>query len=173
MNIPKFAINNFQLTLTAFVVFLALGLSAFLTMPQREDPSLKIANIFIVAVYPGASPADIESQVVDPIEEAVNELDDIKEMQTTIRDGVAITEVEFIFGVDPDKKFDDVQRQVNGIREELPQDLYQLDFTKASTNTVTIMQLALVSEKASYQTLNREAEKVKRTIEKVDGVRKG
>jgi multidrug efflux pump subunit AcrB len=172
MNIPKFAINNFQLTLTAFVVFLALGLSAFLTMPQREDPSLKIANIFIVAVYPGASPADIESQVVDPIEEAINELDDIKEMQTTIRDGVSVTEVEFTFGVDPDKKFDDVQRQVNGIREELPQDLYQLDFTKASTNTVTIMQLALVSEKASYQTLNREAEKVKRTIEKVDGVRK-
>jgi multidrug efflux pump subunit AcrB len=172
MNIPKFAINNFQLTLTAFVVFLALGLSAFLTMPQREDPSLKIANIFIVAVYPGASPADIESQVVDPIEEAINELDDIKEMQTTIRDGVSVTEVEFTFGVDPDKKFDDVQRQVNGIREELPQDLYQLDFTKASTNTVTIMQLALVSEKASYQALNREAEKVKRTIEKVDGVRK-
>jgi multidrug efflux pump subunit AcrB len=172
MNIPKFAINNFQLTLTAFVVFLALGLSAFLTMPQREDPSLKIANIFIVAVYPGASPADIESQVVDPIEEAINELDDIKEMQTTIRDGVSVTEVEFTFGVDPDKKFDDVQRQVNGIREELPQDLYQLDFTKASTNTVTIMQLALVSEKASYQMLNREAEKVKRTIEKVDGVRK-
>jgi multidrug efflux pump subunit AcrB len=172
MSIPKFAINNFQLTLTAFVVFLALGLSAFLTMPQREDPSLKIANIFVVAVYPGASPADIESQVVDPIEEAINELDDIKEMETTIRDGVAVTEVEFTFGVDPDKKFDDVQRQVNGIREELPQDLYQLDFTKASTNTVTIMQLALVSEKASYQILKREAERVKRTIEKVDGVRK-
>lgn len=172
MNIPKFAINNFQLTLTAFVVFLALGLSAFLTMPQREDPSLRIANIIVVAVYPGASPADIESQVVDPIEDAINELDDIKEMQTTIRDGVAVTEVEFVFGVDPDKKFDDVQRQVNGIRAQLPDDLYQLDFTKASTNTVTIMQLALVSEQAPYQTLKREAEKVKRSIEKVDGVRK-
>ncbi len=172
MNIPKFSINNFQLTLTAFVVFLALGISAFLTMPQREDPSLKIANIFVVAVYPGASPADIESQVVDPIEEAINELDDIKEMETTIRDGVAITEVEFTFGVDPDEKFDDVQRKVNGIRSELPDDLYELNFTKASTNTVTIMQLALTSEKASYQTLKREAEKVKRTIEKVGGVRK-
>ncbi len=172
MNLPKFAINNFQLTLTAFFVFLALGVAALLTMPQREDPSLKIANIIVVAVYPGASPADIESQVVDPIEEAINELDDIKEMETTIRDGVSVTEVEFTFGVDPDKKFDDVQRQVNSIREDLPQDLYQLNFTKASTNTVAIMQLALVSETASYQVLKKEAENVKRTIERVDGVRK-
>ncbi len=172
MSIPKFAIGNYQLTLTVFVIFLALGLSAFLTMPQREDPALKIANIIVVAVYPGANPVDIERQVVDPIEEAINELDDIKEMQTTIRDGVAITEVEFIFGVDPDEKFDEIQRQVNGVRSDLPEDLYQLNFTKASTSTVNIMQLALVSDKAPYSLLKREAEKVKKTIEKVDGVRK-
>jgi len=172
MSIPKFALNNFQLTLTVFTVFLALGLAAFLTMPQREDPSLKIANIIVVAVYPGANPADIESQVVDPLEESINELDDIKEIQTTIRDGVSVTEIEFNFGVDPDEKYDEVQRQVNNERGELPDGLFQLDVRKVSTNTVNIMQLALVSDKASYSALKREAEKIKRTIEGVEGVRK-
>ena len=63
----------------------------------------------VIAIYPGASPQDIESQVVDPIEEELNELEDVKEIITNIQDGVAITEVEFFYGVDPDEKFDDIQ----------------------------------------------------------------
>jgi multidrug efflux pump subunit AcrB len=172
MNIPKLSIHNYQFTLTAFVFLVTMGLASFLSMPQREDPALDIANIIVVAVYPGANPEDIETQVVDPIEEAIHELDDIKEMQTTIRDGVSITEVEFIFGVDSDEKYDEVQRQVNGIRNELPANLYQLDVTKVSTNTVAIFQLALVSENADYGLLKSEAERVKKMIERVEGVRK-
>lgn len=172
MNIPELSIQNYQFTLTAFVFLVTMGLASFLSMPQREDPALDIANIIVVAVYPGANPEDIETQVVDPIEDAINELDDIKEMQTTIRDGVSITEVEFIFGVDSDEKYDEVQRQVNGIRSELPANLYQLDVTKVSTNTVAIFQLALVSENADYGLLKGEAERVKKMIERVEGVRK-
>lgn len=172
MNIPKFSISNFQFTLTAFAFLLLLGLSSFFTMPQREDPALDIPNMLVVAVYPGANPTDVESQVADPLEDAINELDDVKEIQTTIRDGVAVMEIEFTFGVDADDKFDEVQRQVNAKRSELPQDLYQLDVIKFSTNTVAIFQIGLVSDNASYAMLKSEAERVKKVIEKVDGVRK-
>lgn len=172
MNLPKLSIRNYQFTLTAFVLLTTLGIASFLSMPQREDPAIDIANILVVAVYPGANPEDIENQVVDPIEEAINELDDIKEMETTIRDGVSITQIEFTFGVDSDEKYDEVQRQVNGVRNELPADLYQLDVNKVSTNTVSIFQLALVSDNATYGLLKTEAERVKKMIERVDGVRK-
>ena len=172
MNIPKLAIQNYQVTLTAFVFLMAMGVASFLTMPQREDPSLDIPNVLVVAVYPGANPVDIESQVVDPIEEAVNELDDIKEISTQVRDGVAIFEVEFTFGVDSDEKFDEVQRQVTGLRNELPADLFSLDVRKLSTNTVTTLQLALVSDSAPYSLLESEGERLKKIVEKVDGVRK-
>ncbi len=172
MNIPALSIKNYQFTITAFAFLLAMGITSFLNMPRREDPALDIPNILVVAVYPGANPKDIESQVVDPIEESINELDDLKEVETTIRDGAAITQVEFNFGVDPDEKFDEVQRQVNQVSGELPEGLLQLDVRKMSTNTVTIMQIGLVSEKASYGMLKAEAERVKQEIEKVDGVRK-
>lgn len=174
MNIPKFSISNYQFTLTAFVFLLVMGIASFLTMPQREDPKLDIANILVVAVYPGASPQDVESQVVDVIEESINELDDLKEVQTFIRDGVAVSEVEFEFGVDVDEKFDEVQRQINSVKDDLPADLYQLDARKISTNTVSIFQIALVSEaeNTDYALLKSEAERVKKTIEEVDGVRK-
>jgi multidrug efflux pump subunit AcrB len=172
MNIPSFSIKNYQLTLTAFAFLMVMGITSFLNMPRREDPALDIPNIVVIAVYPGANPTDIESQVVDVIEESVNELDDLKEVQTTIREGVSITEIEFNFGVDTDDKYDEVIRQVNQIRADLPEDLYQLDVRQFSTNTVSIMQIALASATADYKALKAEAEAVKKIIEQVGGVRK-
>lgn len=172
MNIPKFSIDNYQLTLTIFAFLLFMGLASFLNMPQREDPALDVPNNIVIAVYPGASPEDIESQVVDPIEDAINELDDIKEVQTNIRDGVAVTEVEFNFGVDSDEKYDELQRQLNQVRPDLPQNLYSLEARQITTNTVNILQIALVSDEAPYSMLKVEAEKVKDLIEDVSGVKK-
>lgn len=149
-----------------------MGLTSFLNMPQREDPALDIPNMVVIAVYPGANPQDVESQVVDVLEESINELDDLKEIRTEIQDGVAVIEVEFDFGVDADEKFDEVQRQVNGKRNELPADLYQLDVRQFSTNSVTVMQMALISEKASYSALKAEAERIEDAVENVGGVRK-
>ncbi|MCB0556599.1 MAG: efflux RND transporter permease subunit, partial [Phaeodactylibacter sp.] len=145
MNIPKLSIENYQLTLTAFVLLVVMGITSFLGMPRREDPALDIPTSLIVAVYPGATPEDIESQVVDVLEEAIQELDDLKEVKTTIRDGVATVEVEFNFGVDSDDKFEEVQRQINQVRGDLPDGLYELKAIQFSTNTVPIMQLGLVS----------------------------
>ncbi len=172
MNIPKLSISNYQFTLMAFIALLAVGLSSFLSMPQREDPALDIPNMIAVAVYPGANPKDIESQVVDPLEEVINEIEDLKELQTTIRDGVAIMEIEFDFGVDTDEKFDEVQRQINGVSGDLPPDLFDLSVRQINTNTVSIFQLALTGEGIPYNRLYDEAELVKNVIEEVDGVRK-
>ncbi|MEL6660212.1 MAG: efflux RND transporter permease subunit [Bacteroidota bacterium] len=172
MNIPAFSIKNYQLTLTAFVLLLIAGLFSFTSMPRQEDPVLDIPNTIVVAVYPGANPRDIESQVVDPIEEAIKELDDLKELRTTVRDGAAVTEVEFEFGVDPDDKYDEVQRQINQLKDVLPSDLYSLEARQINTNTVNIFQIALISETAEYKQLLAEAELIKDEIESVSGVRK-
>lgn len=172
MNIPKFSISNYQFTLTAFAFLLAMGLSAFFTMPQREDPALDVPEMMIVAVYPGANPEDVESQVSDPIEEAVNELDDIKEVKTTIRDGVSISEVEFEFGVNIDDAFDNLQSKITEIEGGLPEGLYDLDVIKFSTNTVAIFQIAVISETLPYSELKSASEELKEVIETVGGVRK-
>ncbi len=172
MNIPKFSISNYQVTLTAFAFLFVMGLSAFLTMPQREDPALDIANMAVIAVYPGANPEDIERQVTDPIEEVINELDDLKEVYSTIRDGVSITEIEFEISVDADDAFEDVQAKVNEVRDELPEDLYDLRVNKFSTNTVAIFQIALIGETHDYRSLYLQAEEIKEVVEDVRGVRK-
>lgn len=172
MNIPKFSIDNYQFTITAFVFLLVLGISSFWSMPRSEDPIMDFPGVTVIAIYPGATPKDIESQVAEPIEEAINELDDVKEIVTEINDGVAVVRVEFTYGVDPDDKYDEVQAKVTGLQQDLPEDIYRIDINKQSTSTIAIFQLALISNTASYAQLESEAERLQKIVEKVDGVRK-
>ncbi|RMG82305.1 MAG: efflux RND transporter permease subunit [Bacteroidetes bacterium] len=172
MNIPAFSIKNYQLTLMVFVALLILGISSFLTMPRSEDPPMNVPHIIVTAIFPGANPLDMESQVADPIEEAVSELEDIKEIKTTIRDGVAVISVEFEYGFDSDEKETEVQRQINNIKDDLPDNLYDLNVRKVTTSNVKIFQTALISESAPFHTLKSEAERLKKRIENLKGVRK-
>jgi len=141
-------------------------------MPRSEDPVLDLPMITVITIYPGASPKDIESQVVDQMEEAINELDDIVDVNTSIRDGLAVIRIEFLFGVDLAEKEDEVQSQVNSIKGALPSGIYDINVNKQSTSNVSIFQLALVSKSAPYNLMKTEAERLKKIIERVNGVRK-
>lgn len=96
--------------LMVFVVLLVMGIMFFLSMLQCEDFVVEIFNIIIVVVYLGVNLEDMESQVVDVIEEVVNELDDIQEICIMINDGVVVVVVELIFGLDIDDRYDEVVR---------------------------------------------------------------
>ncbi len=95
MKIPGLAIKNYQFTLTAFILLLIVGVSSFLTMPRSEDPPLDIPGASVIIIYPGSNPVDLEQLVASPLEEAINELDDIKRIETSMRDGILVTSVEF------------------------------------------------------------------------------
>ena len=141
-------------------------------MPRSEDPDMQIPGGTILAVYPGADPVDLEELVAIPIEDAVNEIDDIKRISTYLRDGVVAIEVEFEFGTDAKDKYDDVVQKVNSIKPELPDQLLTLETRQWSTSDVTMMQIALVSEKATYAELKRESGRIERELKKIRGVRK-
>jgi len=171
MKIPGLAIKNYQFTLTAFSLLLIIGISSFLTMPRSEDPPLDIPGASVIIIYPGSNPVDLEQLIASPLEEALNELDDIKRMETSMRDGILITSIEFSFDTDPDEKFDEVSQQVNSIRSELPAEVYDIDILEWNSTDVVMMHLAMVSETAEYAHLEKEADKLKKRMEKVPGVK--
>ncbi|HRR93965.1 MAG TPA: efflux RND transporter permease subunit, partial [Bacteroidales bacterium] len=77
MKIPELAVRNYQITIVVFILLIVMGVVAFLKIPQAEDPEFPISIFPVIAVYPGASPADMEELVVEKIEEAVNDLEDL------------------------------------------------------------------------------------------------
>ncbi len=172
MNIPKIAIENHQFTIIIITLFLLSGVISLINMPRSEDPLISPAGSSVIVIYPGANPTDMEELVVDPLEEAINELEDIKELSSSAQDGLAIIAVEFYAGSDPDEKYSDIVQKVNSVRNDLPDDIVDIDITKWSITDVNILQVALVSEIASYQVLEKEAERLKSTLEKVPGIKR-
>ena len=167
MKISEFAVKNYQFTLIIFLMTIAVGLSTLFTMPRNEDPEFTGRQYAIVVVYPGTSPKDMEELVVDPIEEKVNELDDIKRIRTTIEDGLAVVRVTFKHDVDPDEKYQELVREVNGLRADLPPDIFSIETQKFLPSDVNIIQVALISENASRATLKFHAEELKDELEQV------
>ena len=171
MRIWKFSVERWQFTLVLFGLLVAMGVNSLVNIPRSEDPEFHVPIPTVVAVYPGADPQDIEQLVVDPIEDAVNELDDIKRIDSRSMDGVGVVQIEFEWHTDADDVYDEVVREVNRIRAQLPPDLAALEVRKAGSGLVNIVQLALVSEEASYRELKELAEDLRDSIEVVPGVR--
>ncbi len=171
MTLLEFPIRRYQFTLVAFLCLIALGWYAFVSMPREEDPYFKIPGFFVAAIYPGADPKDLERLVSKPIEDRLAELDDVKKIETTIRDGVSFVAIEFQSFVDADKKFDEVTREINALRPSLPPEIIDLDIRKLSPALVNTVQFALVSEDAPYRELEDYARDLRDTLRTVDGVR--
>ena len=172
MKLPYHALNNPQFTLVLLLLVLSLGAFSFMSMPRSEDPQFDFASSTIVAVYPGTTPVDMEKMIVDPIEDAINELEDVKKIQFNIRDGLATGYVEFLYGSDPDDKYEDVQRTLAEVRSQLPSGLRKLEVKRNSPSNVTIYQVALLSEFEKYSELKILAEKLETRLERVSGVKK-
>jgi len=172
MKISELSVKNYQFTIVIFLLLVSLGIYSYLKIPQAADPEFPVTIFPVIAVYPGASPADIEELVVDRLERSIKELEDIDRMTSEIEEDVAIIVVEFSPETDPDIKFDDLQRQINLIRNSLPEDLYSLEALKIQAGNTNIIQAAIVSETAQYSELGKLAEDLKDEISALTGIRK-
>ncbi|MEB2778341.1 efflux RND transporter permease subunit [Algoriphagus sp. D3-2-R+10] len=168
----SFFVKNASFTMVCLVAILALGVNSLVNMPRGEDPEVNFPRFFVIAVYPGASPLDMEDQVVEPLENLINELDDLKKFRSTIEDGLAVIDVEFDFGVDRDEKYSQLVREVNAARNELPNDIYLLEVEEFNSSDVNIFQIALISETASYAEMGKISEKFQDELKKVSGFKK-
>lgn len=170
MHVAEFAVRRWQFTLVVFVGVALLGVASLLAIPKAEDPTFPYPNFAIVAVLPGAPPTDVERLVVDPVEARLKGLDDVKSMRTTIEDGLALVQLEFLAGTDPARKRDDVLREVSALRGTLPKELVRLDVEEFNAAKVNVAVLALASESAPYRDLDRLAHALEKRLEALPGV---
>jgi multidrug efflux pump subunit AcrB len=168
MRIAEFSVRNVPFMMVLFALLVALGAMALRDIPRTEDPYFPISAFSIVTIYPGADPLEIERQVVEPIEDLIHKLDDVKEITSTADDSVGIVRVEFHAHVDTEKKYDEVTRELNTL--VLPAGAGVPDVQKINPGTVYIVQAALVSETASWNTLEDWAEEITDRFERLPGV---
>jgi len=172
MRLPRLAIENRSFTWMVFLFLTVLGIRALLQMPRTENPEVTVPGSSIIVLLPGGSPLDMEKMVALPLEEALNELEDIEEIASYARDGIAVVSVEFDFNTDADEKYDEVVQQVNSIRSSLPDEIMQLEMMQWTIADMAMMQLALTSDHAPYAELEEVADELSKRIEKIRNISK-
>lgn len=172
MKISEYAVRNYQFTMVIFLMIIAVGVTTIINMPRSEDPDLTAPQFPIVVIYPGTSPQDIEELVVEPLERQITSLENIKRVKTSISDGVAVLFVEYKYESNVEEKYQELVREVNSLRSELPADVTSIEVRKVIPSDVNVVQIALVSENASKEKLKRYAEDLQDELEKVKALKK-
>jgi multidrug efflux pump subunit AcrB len=172
MKIANYAVKNYQFTLTMFLMVVVVGIVTIMTMPRAEDPDMNAPQFPIIAVYPGTSPDDMEELVVKPVEKRLYELENVRKINTTISDGLAVFAVYYKYGVVVDEKYSEIVRELNSIKSELPKEVIKLEAQKATPSGTNVLQMALISNNASLDVLKNTAERLQEDLEKVTSLKK-
>jgi multidrug efflux pump subunit AcrB len=172
MKLPSLAIKNAQFTFVLTLLLVLVGIVSYLNMPRSEDPQFDIPITLIEVIYPGASPKDIESLVVDPLEEAFADIENIKKIESQIKNGGARIEVFFHYGANAEVVYNKVKLAVSSVKPSLPEGVQDLLVIKASPTAVAIIQMALWSEPTDYKQMEFYAKLLEKRLEAIATVNK-
>jgi len=172
MFLPRMAINNAQFTFTVVLLLVLVGIVSYFHMPRSEDPQFDIPITLLEIVYPGASPTDIETLVVDPLEEEFADIEGIKKIESQIKNGGARIEVTFLYGSDPNTAYNEVKQAVSTVKPTLPAGVQDVLVLKATPTSVAIIQLALWSDSTDYKKMEFHAKQLEKRLEAIETVKK-
>ncbi|REJ76863.1 MAG: AcrB/AcrD/AcrF family protein [Acidobacteria bacterium] len=116
-------LRNPYLLVMSVVVIAVAGLSAFGSLPRLEDPRILNRFPLVIAPFPGASAERVEALVAEPLENALDEIEEIKRVESTSRAGQATISIEMLDSVGPDENeevFARVRTKIEEAATQLP-----------------------------------------------------
>ncbi len=167
MSLPAFGVRNpvpVNLLMAATVI---IGLYSVLTMRREFFPEVDSQVAYITMVYPGATPEEIEESMVFKVEEALDSIDEIKRIKTTISEGYAGISAEFNDGVNVQKTLDEIERTLDRV-QDLPADAERIQITELVPNMPAI-QLNLWGD-TNEEELKRGLRRIKEDLESLPGM---
>jgi multidrug efflux pump subunit AcrB len=138
----------------AFVLLCLMGWQSFNRLPITQFPSIDVPLVSVRVAQPGAAPVELETQVTREIEDAVRGISGVKNVQSTITDGMSSTVIEFRMEVPTDQAVQDVKDQIDQIRGDLPADVDEPTVTRIEVEGVAILTFAVSAPAMSFEELS-------------------
>ncbi len=154
MNFSAWSIKNPIAPILAFIMFMFLGWQSFNTLPITRFPNIDVPLVAITVTQAGAAPAEMETQVTKEIEDTVAGITGVKNITSTVSDGVSTTAVEFRMEVPTDKAVQDVKDAIDQITGSLPGDVDAPIVTRIDVEGQAIMTFAVSSPGMSIEELS-------------------
>ncbi|GAB3019811.1 efflux RND transporter permease subunit [Niabella terrae] len=123
MNISELSLRRPVLAIVMNVVIIVFGIIAFKFLGVRDYPAIDPPNIGVRTTYTGANADIVESQITEPLEEAINGVPGIRNITSSSSNGNSSINVEFEVGVDLEAAANDVRDKVAAAQRQLPDDL--------------------------------------------------
>lgn len=149
MRLPSISIERPVLTIVMSLVILIFGVIGFTYLGVREFPSVDPPIITVTTNYPGANADIIESQITEPLEEAINSVQGVETITSVSSDGRSTITVEFDLNYDLDAAANDIRDKVAGAVRTLPADADPPIVSKSDADADFIFSLTVQSDTKS------------------------
>ncbi len=147
-----------------------IGVFSFTRLGVDRFPKVDIPTVVVTTVQPGAAPEQIETEITDKIEEAVNTISGIDELRSVSSEGISQVIIAFTLDKDTDVGAQEVRDKVNGVLPLLPKTIQQPRVDKFDPDAAPVLSLAL-SANRPIRDITEYADKVlRRQLESVDGI---
>ncbi len=154
MNVSAWCIKNPIPSVLFFIMLTLAGLLGFRAMKIQNFPDIDLPTVTVTASLPGASPAQLETEVARKIENSMATLQGVKHIYTKVQDGVATVTVEFRLEKPTQEAVDDVRDAVSRVRSDLPDDLRDPVISKMNLAGVPILTYTVASKRMDDEALS-------------------
>ncbi len=171
INFSAYSIRKPLPAILLFVVLIFLGIMSFMALPVTRFPNIDVPLISVTINQSGATPAELETQVAKPVEDAVANVAGVKHLISALNDGQSMTVIEFRLEVDTDRALNDVKDAIEKIRPDLPQTIDEPLIQRIDVEGQAILAYAAVSPGLTPEQLSWHVDDViKRELLVVKGV---
>lgn len=171
MNLSSWAIRSPIPTILLFLILSFAGFKAFHAMKVQNVPDMDLPTVSVSASLPGAAPPQLETEVARKLEDSISSVQGLKNMRTTIQDGVVIISAEFRLEKPIQEAVDDVRTAVQRVRADLPTAIRDPIVSKLDVTGSPILAFSISSSLMDESELSWFVDNsLSRTLRRINGV---
>jgi HAE1 family hydrophobic/amphiphilic exporter-1 len=170
MSIYGSAVKKPITTVMIFVAVVVFGIYSLINLPVDLYPEVEFPAITVFTTYRGASAQDIETNISKPIEDALNSVDNLKEINSVSRDNISVVTLEFEYETDLNEAANDIRDAVAFVEDYLPEESESPTIFKFNSSMIPILMYAFTADE-SYEGIEKILdEKIVNPLNRINGI---
>ena len=167
--LTSYSVEHPTMVMVTLAIIVLMGLYSYFTTPQESFPEIEIPSVAVNTIYPGVSPADIESLITRPLEEDLSTISDIKTMTSSSTEGYSSVMIEFQTTVNMDDALAKVREKVDLAKADLPAEAEEPQIFEFNFSEVPVVQVNLAGDYGLVR-LKEIGEDLKDALEQIPSV---
>ncbi|MFA7445136.1 MAG: efflux RND transporter permease subunit [Flavobacteriaceae bacterium] len=161
---------NSKLSILLMIGLMIIGAYSSSLIPREEEPQINVPMADILVGYPGATPEEVESRVLEPLEKIISNIKGVEHLHSTAMNGQAMIIVQFYVGEDVERSYVKLYDELIKNQHIFPQGVYQPMVKTRSIDDVPMLALTLWSDKYDDFQIRQIAEEVSSEVKKIKDV---